>query len=150
MEWNFKREEHEFAQIPVGDYRVVIKSVEKAVSKAAGNDMLALQFEVSGQSSILYHYIVFLTDRPEITNRNLTALFDSFGIADGDFNINGWVGRGGAVRVKHDDEGKAKISYFIKKEKQDDMPPFVKKSATSGESPKAVVAEVEDDDDLPF
>ena len=41
MAWQYKREEQQFQQIPAGDHRVVIDSVEQAVSKA-GNDMLVL------------------------------------------------------------------------------------------------------------
>lgn len=122
MSWKFKREEQKFKELDEGKYRIRIKSAEKAISKN-GNDMLAFQFEVSGTTRILYHYIVFLNDKPEVTNRMLTAFFDSFtGIPEGDFNTNNWIGQVGACMVKHDDEGRAKISYFIKKDKQGDLP----------------------------
>lgn len=124
MAWQYSREEQQFPQIPVGDYRIRIKSADKAVSKN-GNDMLALQFEVSGSHQILYHYIVFLDDRPEITNRMLTQFFDSFaGIEEGNFDMTTWLGKVGACKVKHDDDGRARISYFIKADKQDALPPW--------------------------
>ena len=103
MSWNYEREESSFEVIPEGNYRIRISKAEKAQSKS-GNDMLALQFDVSGQNSMLYHYIVFLQDRPEITNRMLTSFFDSFkDIADGDFVLDNWIGKVGACRVKHEE-----------------------------------------------
>ena len=122
MAWEYKREEQQFPQLPEGKYRIRVKSADKAISKK-GNDMLALQFEVSGNKQILYHYIVFLDDRPEITNRMLTSFFDSFkDIPEGDFNMTNWIGKVGACVVKHDEDDRAKISYFIKRDKQDDLP----------------------------
>ena len=122
MSWEYKREEQQFQQLPEGKYRIRVKEADKAISKK-GNDMLTLQFEVSGNKQILYHYITFLDDRPEITNRMLTQFFDSFaGIPEGDFNMRNWIGKVGACMVKHDDDGRAKISYFIKADKQDDLP----------------------------
>ena len=55
MAWSYEREEQQFDIIPEGVYRIRIKSAEKAVSRS-GKDMLALQFDVSGQTRILYHY----------------------------------------------------------------------------------------------
>lgn len=123
MAWNFKREERQFEQIPEGRYRIRVRSAEKAVSKNSGNDMLVLQFDVSGTSQILYHYISFLEDRPEITNRMLTAFFDSFsGIPEGDLELSHWIGQVGACQVKHDDQGRAKIHYFLNEKQQEDLP----------------------------
>lgn len=134
MSWEFKREEQKFEVLPEGKYRIRVKSADKAISKS-GNDMLTLQFEVSGSKSILYHYIVFLNDRPEITNRMLTQFFDSFkDIPEGDFNMANWVGKVGACVVKHDEYNgntTAKISYFISKDKQDDLPGWVEPDAST-------------------
>lgn len=127
MAWTFKREENTgfTTNIPEGRHRIRIKSAEKAVSKN-GNDMLALQFDVSGYEATLYHYIVFMNDKPEITNRMLTAFFDSFkGIEEGDFNTQNWIGQVGACTVKHEEYNgnvNAKVGYFIHKDKQDDLP----------------------------
>lgn len=122
MSWEYKREEQQFQQLPEGRYRIRVKEADKAISKK-GNDMLTLQFEVSGNKQILYHYITFLDDRPEITNRMLTQFFDSFkDIPEGDFAMKNWIGKVGACVVKHDDDGRAKISYFIKADKQGDLP----------------------------
>lgn len=127
MAWEFKREERQFAVIPEGRYRIRIKKAEKAMSKN-GNDMLALQFDVSGHSQILYHYIVFLNDRPEITNRMLTQFFDSFkDIPEGDFNMVNWIGKVGACQIRHDEYNgnqTARLHYFIPANKQNDLPPW--------------------------
>ena len=129
MAWEYKRQEPEFKPIPAGRHRIRIKSVEKAISKK-GNDMLAFQFEVSGSNRIIYHYLVFLDDRPEITNRMLTQFFDSFsGIPEGDFNLNNWVGKAGAAVIEHEDDGnggvREKIKFFIRAKSQDDLPQWI-------------------------
>lgn len=152
MDWKFQREEPVFDEIPVGLNRFRIKSVEKQISKS-GNDMLKIVFEVSGHTSWLFHYITFLPDRPEITNRSLTALFDSFGIAEGDFNTQNWVGKVGAGMVKHDDEGRAKVAYLVNREKQEDLPPWQEpgNAASGGRVGKSLDLEVvQDEEDLPF
>lgn len=125
MDWNFKRSERQFDIIPEGKHRVRISSVEKAVSKN-GRDMLSFKFEVSGYSAFLFNNIVFLEDRPEITNRILTQFFDSFkDIPEGDFNIKNWVGKVGACVVKHEEYNgntQARIAYFIDQKQQADLP----------------------------
>lgn len=131
-DWKFERVESAFEEVPVGEHRVRIKAAEKMVSQSSGRDMIKLQLEVSGQKSSIFHYIVFLEDRPEITNRNLTQLFDSFGIEDGNFTVANWVGKAGACMVKHDEEGRAKVQYFINKKKQESLPPWRDANATGG------------------
>lgn len=147
--WEYKREEQTFEPIPEGAHRIRIKSADKAVSMS-GNDMIAFQFEVSGYNSLLYHYIVFLDDKPEITNRNLTQFFDSFkDIADGDFNMSNWIGKVGACVVKHDDyngQKSAKVRYFIKAEKQGELPAWKEPSDNPNGMPNPQI----DDNDLPF
>ena len=144
----YKREEQTFEPIPEGAHRIRIKSADKAIS-SSGNDMIAFQFEVSGYNSLIYHYIVFLDDKPEITNRMLTQFFDSFkDIPDGDFNMKNWIGKVGACVVKRDEYNgnkTAKIRYFLKKEKQDTLPPW--KEPNSG---SATAMPDYDESDLPF
>lgn len=128
MSWNYQRDESTgFKPIPIGAHRIRISKAEKAVSKT-GKDMLTLEFEVSGYNSHLYHYIVFLPDRQEITNRNLTQFFDAFpGIPDGNLNTQSWIGQVGACQVKHEEyngDMQAKIHYFIHKDKQGNLPPW--------------------------
>ena len=158
--WSYKREESSFeTNIPEGVHRIRIKNAEKAVSKQ-GKKMLTLQFEVSGFNSTIYHYIVFLEDRPEITNRNLTAFFDSFkDIPDGEFDTSKWVGKVGAAYIKHEEYNgntNAKISNFVKAEKQADLPawkePEKKSGAASVPTDNAGFVNVPDGikDELPF
>ena len=130
MAWNFQRTERTFEQVPAGDHRVVIDSVDKAQSKK-GNDMLVMKLRVSGYASMLWHYIVFMDDHPEITNQKLTEVFDSFGIEDGNFNLASWIGKAGAAHTKIDDQGYSKVSYFLKRDKADKLPPW------KGELPQA-------------
>lgn len=147
--WQYKREERRVDQVPVGKHRIRIKAADKAMSKN-GNDMLALQFEVSGMSTILYHYIVFLNDRPEITNRNLTDFFDAFpGIAEGDFNMRNWVGQVGAceVAVDKNDSERTRLSHFIRADKQGDLPPW--RDANGNAVPSGFM-QVETPADFPF
>ena len=150
MGWNYQREERQYEQVPVGKHRVRIKAADFAKSKS-GKDMIALQFEVSGIGVTLYHYIVFLPDRPEITNANLTAFFDSFkDIKDGDFKIANWVGKVGAVMVAPDknDPDRTRISYFIAADKQNDIPAWKEPNSVTAAAttPTAEVSE----SDLPF
>lgn len=127
MSWSFKREESGFKPIPEGVHRIRVSSAEKTVS-SNGNDMLTLKFDVSGQSSYIFHNIVFLQDRPEITNRMLTQFFDSFkDIPEGDLNLSNWTGKVGACEIKHEEyNGKtqAKVRYFISADKQGSLPPW--------------------------
>ena len=136
MAWDYKREERQFDVIPEGAHRIRIAAADKVQSRS-GKDMLAFQFDVSGSTQTLYHYIVFLPDRPEITNRQLTQFFDSFkGIKDGDFNTQNWIGQVGACMVKHEEYNgntQPRVHYFISDKKQDELPPWQEgKPATTG------------------
>lgn len=134
MAWNYQREETSFAPLPEGKYRIRVSGVEKAQSKN-GNEMLVLKFDVSGSAKTLYYYIVFMPDKPEITNGKLTQFFDSFkDIKDGDFEILNWIGKVGACMIKHEEyngEKRERISYFIKADKQKDLPPWQESSVSS-------------------
>ena len=157
MAWEYKREESnsEFQVIPEGEYRIRIKSADKAVSKS-GNDMLKLAFEVSGYNSQLFHYIVFMPDRPEITNRMLTQFFDSFkDIPEGEFDTNKWIGKVGACKVKHEEyNGKqsAKIHYFINANKQGSLPAWKEPTNNTTASTSNTIGGYTDIEieDLPF
>lgn len=153
MAWEFKREEQQFKVLPEGIYRIRIKEADKAVSQN-GNDMLALQFEVSGETKILYHYIVFMENRPEITNRMLTQFFDSFkDIPEGDFNMANWIGKVGAAKIKHDEyqgQTREKISYFVHKDKQKDLPAWKEPSGGSKVDADGFLEVPDDGEDMPF
>lgn len=127
INWNFSAadyEEQSFKPIPVGDHRVRIASAEECTSKT-GNQMIKLILDVSGYNSTIWHWVVFLPDNQKLTNQRLGELWNSFGIPQGNFNLQSWVGKVGAAKVKHDDyngEVSAKIAYFIAKERQDKLP----------------------------
>lgn len=134
MKWTFDANQYDanktFELIPVGDHRVRIETVEEQISKNTGYEMLKLTLSVSGYGSKLFHYVVFMPDRSEITNQNLGTIFDSFGIQQGNMNIYEWQGKVGAARVKHeqyDGKPQAKIAYFLLRSKQDDLPPWQEK-----------------------
>lgn len=126
-EWSYKRDESRggFKPIPEGAHRIRIVSAEKATA-STGKQMLTLKFDVSGEKGKLFHNIVFLPDRPEITNRNLTQFFDSFAdIPEGEFELAKWVGKVGACMVKHEEykgNTQARVEYFIKKAEQANLP----------------------------
>lgn len=154
MAWNFKREEQTFEQIAAGDHRAIITDVERKVSRT-GRDMLELTFSVSGYSSTLKSWIVFLEDRPEITNRTLTQLMDSFSIPESDMqncNVENWIGHAGGIHVemREDNNGneRANVRYFLTGRKLEELP------AWQGEAPKVVsgfaTATPDEEDDLPF
>lgn len=135
--WEYKREEsNNFEVIPEGKHRVRIDKAERTVSKS-GKDMIALTLAVSGYNSSIFHYIVFLPDRPEITNRNLTQLFDAFtGITPGDFDVSHWEGKAGACVVKHEEYNgntNAKVRYFLKADKAKDLPEWKEPSNSTKE-----------------
>lgn len=115
MNWNYHREESENIQVPEGPHRIKITSAKVAKSKA-GNDMLALQFDVSGINAKLYHYITFLPDNPSLTNKLLTQFFDSFReIPCGDFDFSKWIGKMGACMIskERNDPTRTRLYYFI-------------------------------------
>ena len=127
MAWEYKRDESRggFKPIPEGAHRIRIASAERATASTR-KQMLTLKFDVSGERGKLFHNIVFLPDRPEITNRNLTQFFDSFkDIAEGEKDLSKWVGKVGAAVVIHREyNGKTyvDVDYFIAKDKQANLP----------------------------
>lgn len=152
IDWNFNAndyEEQSFKPIPIGDHRVRIASAEEQTS-GTGKQMIKLTLEVSGYSSTIWHYIVFMPDNQKLTNQKLGELWNSFGIPQGNFNLNSWVGKVGAAKVKHEEyngESNAKIAYFINKDRQDKLPAWKEPNKSSGgfeEIPTPT------DDDLPF
>lgn len=149
IQWQFNSndyEEQSFKPIPVGDHRVRIASAEEQKSKS-GNQMIKLVLDVSGHNATIWHYIVFMTDNTKLTNQKLGELWNSFGIQQGNFNLQSWVGKVGAAKVKHevyDGEPQPKIAYFISKDRQDKLAAWVEPSnkaavtsAPSAPSPEA-------------
>ena len=136
VNWNFNAADYEetsFKPIPVGDHRVRIASAEEQTS-SSGRQMIKLVLEVSGYSSTIWHYIVFMPENQKLTNQKLGELWNSFGIPQGNFILSMWVGRVGAAKVKHEtynNEPSAKVAYFISKDRQDKLPAWKEPSSAS-------------------
>ena len=154
VNWNFNAadyEEQSFKPIPVGDHRVRIASAEEQTSNK-GRQMIKLTLEVSGYSSTIWHYIVFMPDNQKLTNQKLGEVFNSFGIQQGNFNLQSWVGKVGAAKVKHEEynnEPSAKVAYFISKDRQDKLPAWKEPNSTSANVSTTDFTPV-DTGDLPF
>lgn len=149
FDWNYEETKSDFEseQIPNGDYRMIIRGAEKAMSKDTVNPkkMIKLKLGVSGYAKNIYHYIVFLPNNREITNRNLTNFFRSFGIQGGNFNLDSYLGKEGAGRIEIDSNGYEKVKYFLEGNMKDRLPAFappVKKAK--------VVEPKQEEDDIPF
>ncbi len=127
IDWKFDSndyEEQSFKPIPVGDHRVRIMTAEEQIS-GNGRQMIKLVLNVSGHNSTIWHYIVFMPENQKLTNQKLGELWNSFGIPQGNFNLQQWVGKVGAAKVKHEtynNETSAKIAYFISKDRQEKLP----------------------------
>lgn len=154
INWNFdstQYEETSFRPIPVGDHRMRVASAEEQVS-SSGNQMIKLVLEVSGYNSTIWHWLVFMPDNQKLTNQKLGEFWSSFGIPQGNFNLQSWIGKVGAGKVVHKEyngTSSAKISYFIGKDRQDKLAPW--QEPTKGSAPSGWVESADLNDlDLPF
>ena len=150
FDWNYEETKRDFEpeQIPNGDYRMIIRGAEKAMSKdiIKPKKMIKLKLGVSGYAKSIYHYIVFLPDNREVTNRNLTNFFRSFGIQGGNFNLDSYLGKEGAGRVEIDSNGYEKVKYFLEGTMKDRLPAF----APPAKKAKVEKPKQELEDDIPF
>ena len=150
FDWNYEETKRDFEpeQIPNGDYRMIIRGAEKAMSKdiIKPKKMIKLKLGVSGYAKSIYHYIVFLPDNREVTNRNLTNFFRSFGIQGGNFNLDSYIGKEGAGRIEIDSNGYEKVKYFLEGTMKDRLPAF----APPAKKAKVEKPKQELEDDIPF
>lgn len=128
MAWTYNPndyQENDFSPIPVGDHRVRISEVIFKTFNS-GNQGYEITLEVSGHSGKLWHRLVLMHDNPKKTNQNIGSFFDSFGITDMNMDhFPGWVGKVGAVRVKHEEYNgntSAKVAFCLARSKQDKLP----------------------------
>lgn len=147
-------EKRNYVLIPVGNHRVRVENVEAQTSKT-GKDMWKFTFQVSGYNGKLFYYMVFNPENSGMTNRNLMNLWDSFGLQEGDMNESHFLGKVGAVKVKHEQyngDMTAKVSYVLKKKDQRDLPPWKEPGTTQAANPLLDDTDFApiDDDDLPF
>lgn len=137
INWNFNASDYEetnFAPIPIGNHRCRIADIEETQSKSC-NDMLKITLDVSGQNGTLWYYLVFLPDNAKMTNQKLGELWNSFGIEQGNMNFKSWIGKVGACRVKHEiyeGENQARLHYFIKRDKQSELPAWKEPTRNNG------------------
>lgn len=153
--WNFNvadYEENSFKPIPVGEHRVRIEKAEEQISNNSGNQMIKLTLSVSGHNGSLWHYIVFMPENQKLTNQKLGEVFNSFGIQPGNFNLNSWINKVGACKVKHEQyngETSAKVAWFIAKEKQGNLPAWKEPSNVAAVTGMTEVTNI-NDEDLPW
>lgn len=152
INWNFNASDYEetsFKPIPVGDHRMRIASCEEQTS-STGKQMIKIVLDVSGQNATIWHFIVFMPENQKLTNQKLGELWNSFGIPQGNFNLNEWVGKVGAGKVKHETyngEVSPKIAYFINKDRQEKLPSWQEppsKASLTGAGNLSPVTEVDD------
>lgn len=134
--WDYKKKDYEDSKItvPAGKHRVRMASVTPKVSRTSGNQMYEIVFDVSNFAFKIYYYLVFAPDNASRVNGSLGAISESFGTTttvDPEVTPVGWVGAVGAANVKLDEDSRPKISYFIEKSKQTDLPAWVEKSTTN-------------------
>lgn len=133
------------SRIEPGDYRVEIIAAEETTSKTSGKQMIVVTVKPNAGDVKIKHYTV----TGEYFNRNMSALFDSFGIEPGNFLFPTWIGAIGAARLKEDDQGYLKVAYFLSPKKAESLPSW------DGEVPErqsvtTIAPEKPDDDELPF
>ncbi len=126
--WNYNAADfkiNENTLIPEGDHRVVVSKVT-IKTYSSGNDGFEIMLDVSGYPGKLWHRIILDPSNPEKTNHHLGKFFESFGITNYDLNdYESWVGKDGAVRVKHDSYNGAvyaKVLFCITRAYQAKLP----------------------------
>ena len=128
INWTYNAKDfkiNENALIPEGDHRVVVSRVT-IKTYSSGNDGFEIMLDVSGYPGKLWHRIIMDPTNPEKTNHHLGKFFESFGITNYDLNnYESWVGKDGAVRVKHDcynGSMSAKVLFCITRAYQAKLP----------------------------
>ena len=116
-----------FAPIPEGDYRVTITDVTEELFNS-GNEGFKITLDVPNHKSKLWYYLVLDPRDSKKTNQRIGMFFDSFAIQDEDLShYNNWIGRDGAVRVKHNQyngEIKANVAFCLSRSQQQKFPGF--------------------------
>lgn len=128
INWTYNKNDFKIAEnnlIPEGDHRVVVSRVT-VKTYSSGNEGFEIMLNVSGYAGKLWHRIIIDPANPEKTNHHLGKFFESFGITDYDLNhYDAWVGKDGAVRVKHESYGgsvSAKVIFCITRAYQAKLP----------------------------
>ena len=116
-----------FAPIPEGDYRVTITDVSEELFNS-GNEGFKITLDVPNHKSKLWYYLALDPREPKKTNQRIGMFLDSFAIQDENLShYNNWIGRDGAVRVKHNQyngEIKANVAFCLSRSQQQKFPGF--------------------------
>lgn len=139
--WDTWYQREEAARLLPGDYRAELVAAEETKSKS-GKNMLVVTVRPCGAAVTIRDYMV----EGAWFNRNLTAFKDSFGIAERDNALPGWIGAVGAVQLAEDENGYLRVKRYLTPERAERLP------AWQGKPPeRQTVTTFEDvDDDLPF
>ena len=146
LNWNYNSNEYiarDFALIPEGDHKVCISSVVEKVF-STGKEGFEITLDVSGFDSKLWYYLVLDSNETAKTNQRLGMFFDSFDIHDYNLSCyNDWIGRDGAVRVKHglyNGNKSANVVFCLSRKQQEKFAvqktdPYVAPKPTTNERP---------------
>lgn len=138
MNWNYDANdynENSFVVIPEGIHRARISAAEET-KFSTGREGIAITFDISGYSGKVFYNIVFMPEDRQQTNQKLGAIFNSFDIPAGNMNVSTWVGKVGAICIKHEDyngEKQAKCRYCVNRSKQENLPAW-KEPLSGGET----------------
>lgn len=116
--------------IPPGDHRVKIINITEKIYGLSGKEGFEITLRVSGCRGLLWYYLIMDPENEEKFYKKLHTFFCSFNITD--YNTNNyknWVGKYGAVRVRHFVDGengliKAYVYCCLCGIRQDILPPF--------------------------
>ena len=143
MNWNYDANDYNevsYVVIPEGIHRARISKTEEK-TYSSGREGIAITFDISGYSGKVFYNLVFMEDNRQQTNQKLGAIFNSFDIPAGNMNISTWVGKVGAICIKHEEyqgEKQARFHYCVNRNKQDSLPAW--KEPLSGNSTSAPAA----------
>lgn len=122
-----------FELIPEGDHRVKIIDVTEKIY-SSGNEGFQITLEAAGYNSRLWYNLILDTREPQKTNQRIGMFFDSFDIKNFDLNnYHQWIGRDGAVRVKHNSyNGRItpSVAFCLGRSQQGRLPEWGKANAS--------------------
>ena len=113
--------------------------------------MIKMTLAVSGSNVKIFYYLVFLPEYPEMTNNRLGQIFNSFGIAPNDFNLDHWTGKAGGAQITNEEDSNGEkrnaVKRFLSQAKTATLPAWQDEVARSNINPDMVNF---DGADIPF
>ena len=105
--------------------KVTINNVVEKVFNS-GNEGFEITLDVPGHNEKLWHYLVLDPNNSQKTNQRIGMFFDSFSIQDTNLsNYGNWVGKDGAVRVRHNiynGSKTANVAFCLSRSQQGRIP----------------------------